>query len=399
MSLADCHVAEDPDFLRQWIERVVPEWFGRDFTLLVNIDGKSSSYVGDGGNRGKQYTFGCLQDVALGLLAVSLDDDGVVSIDRSVVDYVPEIASATTWPTEISLRHLVARASGIWVGDRVSPSDSREWPIFVQRLLESELSVQPGSLVVHSLVDRIIALKAIQRASGVDPYVLMKERVFRGSTDLTFEDPVPGLSSCYSELRGSLADISQLMSGWADRIGAAEPRYAIVLHPAVNSWAPQTAALGMYRMTNGIWGQDGDVDAISEYVGLRTSPDGRVALFGQFSNPFQRARVLTLLCGALMGVAPPLIGRTIGHLGSTDARELVGAFQGEAGGIRLSIELEGDELQLRMGDSDKALPIEIRDDGSLGARWALTNLWIEPRALPEHDRLLFIMGRHTYMKV
>jgi CubicO group peptidase (beta-lactamase class C family) len=334
----------------------------------------------------------------LAVLLSALADEGVLSLDDPIRDHLPELLGTVRDGEVPRLVDLLSHSTGFWT-DKPPPEQavSLDWAGFC-RLLVPRFA--PGRMSLHSLLDRVLMLKVAERALGRPVYLELRDRFFAGSQTFTLQSPDGPLAGLCSELHGSLADIGSFLNeatktSWLDRIrtGAAQP---ITQAPNVRPWAPVADGLGLFRLANGILGQDGD-HATRGFVGLRVSPSSRTAVLGHFASSVVRDHVLNRLVSDLMGVAPPVKNPVLGNLNGFEPGDLPGVYQAIAG-MRLGLEVADGQLRISTSNMLRPIPAQIEPDGTLTGRWAAPNLWVESQSVGREGLIGFRFGKNLYVK-
>lgn len=143
-----------------------------------------------------------------GVLAGILDDEGIISLDDKVVSYIPGFRLKDLESTaNLSIRNLLSHTSGLipYAYDNMV-EEKVPINIIMQRLMEVDLSAQPGKLygyqnVMFSLIDTVLRAKTTKSYSE-----LLREKVFEpyGMTDATtdFESFKNNPNKAYPHARG-----------------------------------------------------------------------------------------------------------------------------------------------------------------------------------------------------
>jgi CubicO group peptidase (beta-lactamase class C family) len=134
-----------------------------------------------------------------------LIEDGVLTLDDFVVDYVPEFRGHGK--ASVQIKHLVTHLSGIQSNPKLV-HEHRSWESLQDAYLTLPLLSSPGAAYLYSSINFILLALIVQRASGRKLDDLVRERVFGplGMTDTMFNPPpeqrfrIPATE--YNESRG-----------------------------------------------------------------------------------------------------------------------------------------------------------------------------------------------------
>ena len=126
--------------------------------------------------------------VGLTTAAMVLFDEGKLSLDARVVDYLPEFTGGGR--EEITIHQLLTHRSGLPAGRDLwkvarSPAQAR------QMVLETSLACKPGRCFIYSDLGADVLGFVIERVSGQPLDVFLEDRVFGplGMTDTYFRPP------------------------------------------------------------------------------------------------------------------------------------------------------------------------------------------------------------------
>jgi CubicO group peptidase (beta-lactamase class C family) len=369
------------------------------FKAAIWEDGRLTSLTSEGAS-GPPFPLGCLQDAMIGALLCALADDGVLSLDDEVAQHLHELRAATVGSAAPRLSHLLSHSTGLWVDKPTSKEVILDWPDFCQLLTPAVPRFPPGGMSVHSLLDRILLLKVVERAVGRSAYDELRARFFAAPNSIDTQ-PQPGqLMRCYLEVHGTLATCADFLqsaaqTSWPSQIAAGAMR-PITQSPNVRPWAPVADGLGLFRLANGILGQDGDHPNLG-FVGLRLSPTGRTAVIGHFRSSAARDHVLNRLVSDMMDVEPPPKSALLGDLNGFEPSELPGSYRG-IWGLTRHVGVSEGALSMAASRELRPLVANIQADGALTGRWAAPNLWIEPQSLGDDGLVGFRFGKHLYVK-
>lgn len=388
--------------LLAWASEDLIDGSKRGFSLAVHLPDRSM-VASTPETSAARFMYRCFQDAVIAAMIVALAHDGALSLEDPAASYVPELFGLRAHDCPIRLSHLLSRSSGLWL-EAPPPKIQllKEWAEFCAVFAPAVPRFTPGTVVTHTLIERLILLQILRRVLRDDPYSAMQERFFANSGSMRFRTPEGPFNRCYAEIEGAQTDVASFVeqafhSPWIDCLPGAEAR-PIVQHARAKDWAPVGEALGLFVLANGIWGRDGD-DPSTGFLGFRLSPVYRTAVFGHFRTPYQRERVLGRVCSDLMDVAYQPRTHLLGHLNGIAAADLAGPYKGVGG--HLAIEVDGpDRLVLKFGASgQQALSAQIGSDDSLSGKWATQGLWIEPQTFCDGQTLGFRFGKHLYLRV
>jgi hypothetical protein len=389
-------------WLKEWAEDRL-SWVKAPYSMAVWADERHAIYS-TCDKIDQPIRLGCLQDFLLGILASQLEHEGHFSLSQSAIEFLPQQLVASTFGGQLTLSHLLARASGVWNGKPLTAGatvDLDDWSAFERYCCPIDPQFAPGSLVTHTLFERLLFLRIVTIATRRDPYAILSERLFPSGPAFLVEKPQTPFQRCYRELISSVGDLCSLLNQpvagrWMERLVSSEEVYPIARHDNVKPWAPIGSLLGLFKLGNGLWGQDGD-NPTGDHVGIRLHPSRRIAVIGSFPSLFLRDQILSHLCSDLMGVAPPTREGTHGNLRGVAASDLVGTYHGTLG-HQLRISIDGQDISIKMGPSDTSIALRIEESGDLTGRWISNNLWIEPLELDEGRQLVLAFGRNPYLK-
>lgn len=131
--------------------------------------------------------------VAGGSALLLLIEDGLVTLDDPVSDYVPEFRGGDKGAVRI--RHLLSHTSGVASNPKLY-HEHRTWETLREANLALPLYAPPGSAYLYSSINYLILTMIAERVSGQNLDALLGERVFGplGMVDTTF-NPAPELRS------------------------------------------------------------------------------------------------------------------------------------------------------------------------------------------------------------
>lgn len=338
----------------------------------------------------------------IGAMFSALTDEGVLALDDELAGWLPELFPANSGGSSPCISHLLSHSTGLWL-DRPEGAAARPagWQAFNRLLAPAVPRFSPGLLSIHSLIDRILLLQVAERALGCSAYAALRDKV-GGAMPAFAVVPAHGdLANCYADVAGSLADCAALLdfavnTSWFERLADCSAMCPITQSTRVRAYAPVADGLGVFRLANGLLGQDGDHPGHG-FVGLRFDPRCRIAIMGHFRNSSERDHVLNRMASEVLGFDPPPREKVLGHLNGFDAEELTGAYSG-IWGMRLYVEAIDGQLRIAGSRDMGAFPADIQPDGSLTGRWAAPNLWLEPQDLRHETLIGFRFGKHLYVK-
>ena len=124
-----------------------------------------------------------------GIALLQMRDRGRLTLDQTVLDFVPELAAVRCQfgPIgAITLRHLLTHSAGFrgptwpWGGDKPwHPHEPTQWSQLVAMLPYTEVEFAPGSRFSYSNPGIVFAARALERLSGDDYEVYMDKNVLR----------------------------------------------------------------------------------------------------------------------------------------------------------------------------------------------------------------------------
>jgi CubicO group peptidase (beta-lactamase class C family) len=126
--------------------------------------------------------------VAGGSALMLLIQDGVLTLDDYVTDYVPEFRGPGK--SAIQIKHLVTHLSGISSNPKLV-HEHQQWASLQEAYLTLPLLNGPGKAYLYSSINFILLAMIIERASGRSLDELLGERVFAplGMTQTMFNPP------------------------------------------------------------------------------------------------------------------------------------------------------------------------------------------------------------------
>lgn len=382
------------DDLNAWLVKGFPCSAVGPFSAAIWQDGCFTPLIG---NSNSPYPVACLQEPMIGALFCALVDEGVLSLDDPAGGYLPELFGHSDL---VRISHLLSHSTGLWV-DKQERGDNTPlaWSDFCELLMPVVPRFPPGRVCAPSLLDRILLLKVAERAIGQSPYAELTDRFFSSPNTIDLQPPGGSLARSFLEVHSSLAAYADFLNratqtSWSDRLAGA--MRDITQAPIVRPWAPVADALGLFRLANGILGQDGDHPRFG-YVGLRLSPSCQTAVIGHFHSSVGRDHVLNRLTSDVMGIPPPPKSSVLGDLNAFDPMELPGTYQG-VWGSQLHIDVKDNQLELSASREVRPFVAHIQPDGALTGRWAAPNLWIEPQSLGCNGLVGFRFAKHLYVK-
>jgi CubicO group peptidase (beta-lactamase class C family) len=124
-----------------------------------------------------------------GIAIMQLRDRGMLDLDDSIVDYVPEFREVYDPFGDrraVTIRHLMSHASGLraptwpWGGDKPwHPHEPTRWEQLVAMFPYTEILFEPGSKYSYSNPGVILLGRVIERLTGDDYEVYMEKNVLR----------------------------------------------------------------------------------------------------------------------------------------------------------------------------------------------------------------------------
>jgi CubicO group peptidase (beta-lactamase class C family) len=235
---------------------------------------------------------------ALGLLI----EDGVLTLDDYVSEYVPEFRDRDK--AVVRIRHLASHTSGVQSNPKLY-HEHESWETLLPAYLALPLIGTPGSLFLYSSINFIILGLIIERASGRSLDALLAERVFRplGMNDTIFNPP--------AELRPRIPATEYV--NWRDEWdwGVVNDKTAQMMggvsgHAGLFSTASDLALFGQALLNGGTLGD-------TRFL----SPSGSKLLLNQWTDERGVRRGVCWLPGSQRTFGDLLGPLCVGHTGTT----------------------------------------------------------------------------------
>jgi len=164
------------------------------------------------------YHWGSITKTFTGIAVMQLRDRGLLSLDDSVVDYLPELKAVHNpfgGMQEITIRHLMSHSSGVrnptwpWGGD-VSwhPHEPTSWEQLVAMMPYTEIHFRPGSRYSYSNPAIIFLGRIIEQITGdeyevyIDKNILKPLEMYASYFDSTPYHLLPFRSNNYNVRNG-----------------------------------------------------------------------------------------------------------------------------------------------------------------------------------------------------
>ncbi len=207
--------------------------------------------------------------------------DGVLDIERPVVDYVPEFSGGAR--NEVTVRHLLTHTSGLtaWVPLYLETNDAED---ALRYIYESDLENPPGEHYSYSDLGAILLSQVVERVATTSLDALLRERAFHplGMMATQYRPP--------AELREQIAPTEE--DPWRGRLvrGEVHDRNAFHLggvsgHAGLFSTAPDLArfALWMLDIYHGRLAATRPglpTELVREFTSLQPGPEGSTRALG-----------------------------------------------------------------------------------------------------------------------
>ena len=108
--------------------------------------------------------------VAIGMLV----DDGLLSVDRRLVDIFPEYHYVDKRVATITVRHLLTMTTGIMFAEAGSVSESR----WTEAFFESQLAFTPGTAFNYNSMNSYMLARIVAKLTGTTLTAFLKKRLF-----------------------------------------------------------------------------------------------------------------------------------------------------------------------------------------------------------------------------
>jgi serine-type D-Ala-D-Ala carboxypeptidase len=211
--------------------------------------------------------------VAGGTLVALAIEDGLLTLDDYVTDYVPELRGPGK--AAIQVKHLVTHHSGIQSNPKLV-HEHRTWDTLIDAYLTLPLVFQPGTTFHYSSINLLVVRLIIERVTGRPVDELLSERVFGRLklADTMFNPPESERSRIplteFSELRGDY-DWGVVNDKTAQLMGG------VSLHAGLFSTASDLARFGDALLSDARTGDHRLLSRPAASLLLRTSlDDGRL---------------------------------------------------------------------------------------------------------------------------
>lgn len=123
------------------------------------------------------FDVGCAGNLFIALLVLRLVDEGLISVEDSVLDYLPDLPLCA----DIRIKHLLSHTSGFRSPELIHPEmvQRMTWDQFIGALGDSDQLFSPGSVFSYSRVEYVVLGEVIRRIVGIHPVSMFIEWVLK----------------------------------------------------------------------------------------------------------------------------------------------------------------------------------------------------------------------------
>lgn len=398
-----CIARSETAALRKWLLEKAPRGSESDFEIVIATpDGTISVHSSDA-YANQRIPMGCLQDAMLGAFATALADDGIVELDESIGKFLPKLMHEAEPAKNIRFSDLLSHSSGVWIGSLANLDvDVATWDDFCAYLSSSGVRFPPARVVTYSLIERMILVKTLEHVLNENPFDVLRAKLLDANSGIEFVPMGGDSGNGLGEVHGRLRDFLDFFhrsraTSWFERLNTGQFDREFVNHPIGKSWAPRKVSLGMFRLGNGVWGQDGGTPA-DGFLGFRVSARGDKLVVGRFRSPFERERILARVCEDMMELPAGTDPTLMGDLNGFDLPAIQGEYEGFFGATLFVDVSEGQCVIKAHKNDETAMPLKVGKAGQLSARWAIQNIWVEPQHIGIFREPGIRIGQQIFLK-
>jgi len=399
--------AEIEQMVAEWCASVAPRGEDSTYDICVSLDGSSAAIRSGEFEHGTIHSSGCLQDLLLSALAFSLEQEGVLSLSDPVGELLHELHAGTAPGGAIRVGDLMCHASGLRSpGEVEAPAAYHDWSTFWNYMTALPVRFPPGSVIHYDIVERVLLVEYLRRATSENPYRIIEERYLQGvnASFLPSErHPVLGLENLHADVASLCTVIEPLVGeagGWFEHACRKPDIGSVAIFDPLKigkDFVPTVNSCGILDFGNFLWGQNGTSN--TSFLGARFDEHSEMLVVGAFQSKYERDLIMNEMCDRLgYSTGDGHRSRKIGSLAGFPADQLVGSYEGASRGP-LEISLEGDEIRFGWPQSDSDLRCRVKDDGTLVAGFAWPGLWLEPFAHPSTGADCLMVAQMSAVKI
>jgi hypothetical protein len=153
------------------------------FIVVKDDDLLYEQYFNDHDRGSTQTSFSVAKSFASALVGIAIDD-GIISLDDPITNYIPELKERDVRFERITIRHLISMSSGLRYEEQGTPwSDDTETyyapDLRKLALTDSEIVGPPGHLWHYNNFNPLLMGMILERATSQDVAALMEARLWQ----------------------------------------------------------------------------------------------------------------------------------------------------------------------------------------------------------------------------